>query len=808
MYRHAESLHRPVNSPSPERAAIDRGWAYVVEPDGAPARVTAPDGRRLSRRLVGAAGRLVIDDDTGALPVAALLRVAHALGAVSDDAPRHVVLNEGDAMTAAALAPTRHAAEDEAQTPDDWAGAGPATRPACRALFFESLMASDMPHNDTELSQGVLHMVSGLAGTDTEPVFAQVKMPIEGKERPAEGLETVEAALAAGGVELVCITLLEGYWDGVVRLIATLRDLGCRAHIAVGGVMPTLTPEHVAAHLPDVSFVCRGAGEVFVPRLCRILGGSDIDTPLTNAQVTALLEMDGLVAIDRARPGGLRLVSSRSDRIAQVGALDRVQLDLRHIRPGHLVNGVELVTSRGCIHKCTFCSIIGRESYQARSAGGVVELLGRYAAHYRTLFPGAVPGNAFRLHLADDDFACDKPRAIEFFEQILETPFRLSSVQVSVADLCRKDARGVLVPEPDPEMLAALRPEVFADHGKGIRPEDHILDQRRRRWSAYLQIGVESYCDRELIRLGKGYRVAHIRAVVAAYAARRVHVDGYFIQSNADTSADDLCDVIDEIARLKLRFPVHFHVRFPAVPNLVSYFPSASHRRIVRQGRAAEVLALRGEAKVEGYPELDYPFVDHDRPQDPWVEVAVGEGFFTDEARYTASHARLRELWASRARDLPPGEERWTAEALLRRLDDRARRLAFAWLTEARRREKGRADDGWPRQMPGARDAIESAVAVLGPPAGWKAAFKAWALPAPVVVVPADADETLRRRAAGLAASTDRGSAVVSEAPAGRPALFIAADGSLCWPNGRSAGHLDDAVSLDRLSLPASRAGA
>ncbi len=789
---------------SPERAAIDRGWAYVVEPEGAPAKVVAADGRRLSRRLIGAEGRVVVDDETGTLPAAALLRVAHAVGPLTGDSARHVVLVEEEPLTAAAAAPTRHPAEAAAIAPPAWSGGGPAPRPARRALFFESLMASDLPHNDTELSQGVLHMVSGLAGTPTEPVFAQVKMPIEGAARPAAGLDSVEAALAAGPVDLVCITLLEGYWDGVVRLIATLRSLGCRAHVAVGGVMPTLTPEHVAAHLPDVTFVCRGAGEVFVPRLCAILGGSDVDTPLTSAQVDALLQLDGLLALDRARPGGLRLVSSRADRIAQVDALDRVPLDLRHIRPGHLVNGVELVTSRGCIHKCTFCSIIGREAYQARSAGGVIELLRRYAEHYRTLYDGAPPGNAFRLHLADDDFACDKPRAMAFFEQILATPFRLSSVQVSVADLCRRDERGVLLPEPDPGMLAALRPDVFADHGKGIRPEDHILDQRRRRWSAYLQIGVESYCDRELVRLGKGYRVAHIRAVVAAYAARRVHVDGYFIQSNADTTADDLVDVIDEIARLKLRFPVHFHVRFPAVPHLVSYFPSASHRRIVRQGRAAEVLVLRGAASVPGYPELDYPFVDHDRPGDVLVEEAVSAGFFTDEARYTASHSRLRERWAAHARDQPPGPARWRAEALLRRLDDRARRLAFEWLTQARGRDKGRVADDWPRQMPGARDALESAVAVLGPLDGWKAAYKAWSLAAPVVVVPQDADDDLRARAAGLAASTDRGSAVVTVAPPGRAALYVAADGALSWPNGRSAGHLDEARSLDRLSLPRS----
>jgi hypothetical protein len=115
-------------------------------------------------------------------------------------------------------------------------------------------MNSDMPHNDRELSQGVLHMVSPLADLNTEVVFANVKMAITGEDRSAHGTERLTAALEQGPFDLVCITLLEGYYEGVVTLIETLRELGCRAHIAVGGVMPTLAPEHVAAHMPDVSF--------------------------------------------------------------------------------------------------------------------------------------------------------------------------------------------------------------------------------------------------------------------------------------------------------------------------------------------------------------------------------------------------------------------------------------------------------------------------------------------------------------------------------------------------------------------------
>ena len=55
--------------------------------------------------------------------------------------------------------------------------------PASKVLCFESLMNTDMPHNDNEISQGVLHMVSVLADSPTEVHFANIKMDIIGEDR-------------------------------------------------------------------------------------------------------------------------------------------------------------------------------------------------------------------------------------------------------------------------------------------------------------------------------------------------------------------------------------------------------------------------------------------------------------------------------------------------------------------------------------------------------------------------------------------------------------------------------------------------
>lgn len=735
------------------RVVEDGAYFYVHEPDGGSfcperARIVTPSGKVVSRRRHGYAARVeVIDETASELPVATLLRAAAAVGRAverRDDAltrtfrahlvgagPERIELDADGAVSvrldgpSIAAAPVHHPID--ARVAALMLGEQPASptrlqpplpaHPARRVLFFESLMNSDMPHNDCELSQGVLHMASTLAGTATEVALANVKMSIVGAERPVVGLDGLTRVLGEGPIDLVCITLLEGYFEGVVGLIAELRRLGCRAHVAVGGVMPTLTPEHVACHLPDVTFVCRGAGEYFVPRLAAIVGAeSHIDVPLTPGQRAALLSMDGMLVVDRA---GRSLLAGNPDKTVEVDSLDRVSVNLGLLERRHLEQGVELSTSRGCIHKCSFCSIIGRQSYQARSSGGTLELLGRYAEHYAELFGPDVPGNAFRIHISDDDFACDPERAREFLQGILATRFRLSSVQVSVADLCKRVGKQ-LMPEPDLRLVDAIRPECFADSTANIPERDWVLDHKTRAWSAFLQIGVETFSDRELDRLGKGYGREHIRAIVDALAARRIHVDAYLIMANSSTTATDLVDSLEELCRLKLLHPKFFHVRFPVVPRLVSYFPSASHRRLVRRGDD-DAFAVRRLASVPHHPELDYPFVDADVPADDWVR-AVAPGVLSDGSLYTKSLEVLRERFSELAAEsaaLPPERER-----LLRRLDDMPRRLAFETLS--RNIEAGN------------RASVETASEVLGPKKEWVKAYRRYAseTPARLVVIP------------------------------------------------------------------------
>ena len=740
---------------------LTRGSYYVVEPEQgrfAPpkARIGAGDKRVLSKRPHGYPARVeVVDRTTHGVPRVALMRAAdaaaHALERLGDGTRRPVRVVLGPEGTATntftderglevleldgariAAAPSHHpvfaevmdALEPGAGRRAAWpAAADGSLLPVKRALFFESLMNTDVEHNDQELSQGVLHMISALRGTETEVVLAQVKMAIshrfhhtDGSEPRIHGLDSLETTLRGGPIGLVCITLLEAYFDNVVQLIRTLRALGCRARIAVGGVMPTLTPEHVAAHLPDVSFVCRGAGEYFIPKLCAVLGNSTVDDPLTRAQRDALANLNGLLVVDDA---GKRVMCANTAETVRVEDLGRIELNLSHLRREHLVHGIEISTSRGCTYRCSFCTIIGQKTYQARSAGSIVDVLDGYARRFEELYGGDIPQAAWRVHISDDNFACDRARAAEFFRALRSTRFRLASCQVSIGDLCQRRGKTLLA-APDAQMFEALAPDLFADSDRTIARRDHIDDYGQRSWSANLQVGVESFHDEELRRHAKGYRLAHVRAAMREMAKRELHLDAYYILSNAETTADEFVSGLQEVARLKLRYPEHFHIKYPVTPYLVSIFPSASYRRHLRKG-TSDALVVREQQSVANYPEYDYPFVDRDQPFDPWVATAVSDDFFSADRYYTGNLEALTARWSVRAASLPAGEEKRRGEQLLRQLDDTPRRLVFELLREVDL-ESGGAKSAEERLRQ--TEALTVARDILGPEAGWLPAYR------------------------------------------------------------------------------------
>jgi len=493
-------------------------------------------------------------------------------------------------------------------------GTGPDTGqepPAARArvLLFRNPFTKDVDRGDArQLNPGSHHLISALEVAGHRTVLLDAKLPLQDAcTRPphlddplaedqvlTDPGELQKALVDHPDIDLICITLLE-------RCVGQVREL-CRwirrhsdAWIAVGGPLPTAAPEHCLAHLPEVDVVVRGDGEIVLPTLAAELAGVARGEGPDPASWSRLAALDGV-----ALRGGGRLLCAHLDRVNRVPDLDSSPLSMDLLAREQVEGGLSLTTSRGCVYACRFCSVHDRQHWRAMSAERVLSQLAEYRSRLATLHGKGIPGGAMRLQLWDDDFFIDPERAAAILRGIRSAGHEIAFLQGTVASFFRRTGKRDEW-QLDEELLDAIPRDAFSRTGG-------------------LKLGTESFCDRELRRLGKPYRVAQIRQLVAALARRGIRQDHYLVLCNRETSLDDLLDGLETIAELRWRAGPGFSVLQPSW--LIHLFPTALHRTAQRRGRARE-LPTAGCLHAPGYPEYDYPLVMPERPGRPEVFEVV-----------------------------------------------------------------------------------------------------------------------------------------------------------------------------------------
>lgn len=480
-----------------------------------------------------------------------------------------------------------------------------------RVLMFRNVFTKDVDRGDArQVNPGAHHLISALRRDGHRVVLLDGKHPLQDVcSRPppvdeplapdevlTEPEELVRALAAHPDLDLVCLTVLE-------RSFAQVREL-CRwirarsdAWIAIGGPMPTAAPEHCLVHLPEVDLLVRGDGESILPRIARAVAGR---RPTGEGARATLDALAGEVGV--AGRAGDALMCGHLDRINRVGDLDDSPLDFDMLERDHVMGGLSLTTSRGCVYACRFCSVHDRQLWRAMSAEAVLGHLAAYRERLVEIFGDAasVPRSALELQLWDDDFFVDPRRAARLLRGIARAGHRVSFLQGTVASFFVRDGRRT-TRELDEDLLDAIPPDLFAETGG-------------------LKLGTESFSDPELHRLGKPYDVARVRRLVEGLARRRVRQDHYLVLCNRDTSLDDLLSGLETIAELRWRAGESFSVLQPSW--LIHLFPTALHRTAQRRGFSLE-LPDCGVLRVDGHAEFDYPFVLPDRPRRPEVFEVV-----------------------------------------------------------------------------------------------------------------------------------------------------------------------------------------
>ncbi|MFA6316994.1 MAG: cobalamin-dependent protein [Elusimicrobiota bacterium] len=477
----------------------------------------------------------------------------------------------------------------------------PGRRTLPKVLLFRNIIdpgpAAGSLHNAT------FYLASALRAAGVAVVLSDARLSRLSEKGPW-GLEALGRLLKEHpDVTLAGLTLYDACFEESRRLLSFLRAR-TRAFTAVGGIMPTLNPREVFVHLPQAHLICRGAGELVLPEVLVALGPCDASAPLPPEQRAALAGVDGVLFGDE---GGQ--VWAAAERAPWAADLDRSALDFSLLEKDDAVRGLCLSLSRGCRYGCSFCASMDRGRFSGKSPEAVAAHLSSYGRRLKELF-GAwsrVPPAAFGVGFYDDDFLSDRRRALGILEVFKRSPFFVLFIQTAVNSFFRV-RNGRPTDELDTGLLGGLSPGLFAPKvgGTAAAPPE-------RPW---VYIGTESFCDAELGRLGKGYGCGRSAKAAMALSKAGIRQAHHLIVANAETRLEDLVEGAGRIVRLQALCGEPFGLLEPPTPNLVSFYPTASWRRLVRLGLRDQV-EVRRTLRLEGFPEFDYPLVDRDVPADP-----------------------------------------------------------------------------------------------------------------------------------------------------------------------------------------------
>jgi anaerobic magnesium-protoporphyrin IX monomethyl ester cyclase len=304
----------------------------------------------------------------------------------------------------------------------------------------------------------------------------------------------------------------------------------CRLLVA-GGPLPTCDP---ALFLPHFDVVVLGEGEQTM-----------VDLIETLADKTGLSAVRGIAYTDKKTN---RVVCTEPRTPA--GDLDQIPFPARdllpnseYIRHGKKKNGFSVTTvmsTRGCPHKCEFCSnVVFGGSYRERSVENVVDEI-----------ESALDIGYDRISFSDDVFTMNKSRVLAICGEI-----RRRNLSFGWECLGRADA-------VDYETAAAMK----------------------QAGCTRIYFGIESGSDRMLSLMNKNLTVARARSAVLAAHAAGLEVGAFFILFYpGDTTASTL-----ETLRFALSLPLDYLGLTPPYPLPGTALYKRVSDRINREWRPGE----------------------------------------------------------------------------------------------------------------------------------------------------------------------------------------------------------------------------
>lgn len=485
-----------------------------------------------------------------------------------------------------------------------------------KALFFKNLFVSSDGKEDNDwFHQATLYLASSFTQNKIPFLLCNSKFSLDSSKIFDNNHELDEILKNHPEINMVFITLLEGCFFQTKKLVRYIRSRS-DALIAVGGMMPTLTPEHVMAHLPEANLIIRGEGEEILPQIYKTFTGIDYRSTLSEKTEKSIRKSRGIIY-----HGKDHLIYSDDQEVNYVENLDNSKIDFSLLDEENIKEGLNLSSSRGCRNACFFCSMPQKGRFRSKTFNNLKSIIASYERRLTEIYgeKKLIPDFAYRLSFNDDDFLGDRERAIKFFNFIKTTKFKINYFQAAINSFFIYK-NGQSTDELDHELLKAIQPEIFYN--------DDVPEHR----SYSIYIGTENFCNEELGRLGKGYGYDKIVKVVSELSKKRIMQAHHLILTNRQTKLGNIIENFIKISVFKAKYGDYFDILRPVITNLVSLYPSISYKTYRNIDKNCH-LKLTAILHSDKFPDLDYPLVEKDLPEDADVKNISqnASGYLTGE---------------------------------------------------------------------------------------------------------------------------------------------------------------------------------
>ena len=228
--------------------------------------------------------------------------------------------------------------------------------------------------------QSIINRLIGTVGGPTEPLgllYIAAFLQERGHQvLLSDGaMDTEEQVLDIIRTEqpgIVGLSAMKHNWPSTRALIARIRHAAPQVPIVLGGPQATCWGEENFEECPQLDYLVSGEGEHAMAELCQA-----VESGHGEEKISGLMwRRQGEVVVNPAR--------KPMKDLDAIPLPDYSLVDLSRYRPSvgfyNKLPSMNLITSRGCPYKCTFCISEGR--MQLRSVHSVIEEIGLMRARY------------------------------------------------------------------------------------------------------------------------------------------------------------------------------------------------------------------------------------------------------------------------------------------------------------------------------------------------------------------------------------------------------------------------------------------